>query len=201
MFNRKKKIVIGLTGSFGTGKTTVAGFFRSYGAKVIDADKIAHQVIRPGKKAYRKIVSVFGKGILKKDKSIDRAVLSELVFNKRNLLSRLNKIVHPEVIAVIMRNINASANKVIVLDAPLLIEAGLKKQVDKLIVVKATKSRQIERAGNRLSLSRAQIIKRIKCQIPLKNKLRLADFIIDNQGSIRQTKEQVRKIRRQLWRS
>jgi dephospho-CoA kinase len=199
--HNKKKIIIGITGSFGSGKTTVARIFKSFGSKVIDADKIAHKVISPESKIYKKIIDAFGKNILKKNTTVDRDKLAKIVFGKKKFLSRLNNIIHPEVIRTIKDEIKNSKAKVIVLDAPLLIEAGLEKLVDKLIVVKITREKQIKRIQNRTSLSKAEILGRIGFQIPLKDKVRLADFVIDNSGTIEETKKQAEQIRRLLWKS
>lgn len=195
----KSKIVIGLTGGFGCGKTTVAGIFRSCGAKIVDADKIAHEVIRPASAIYTKIIRAFGTGILKKNKAIDRERLAGDVFGHKDALKKLNNIVHPEVIRIIKKEIKASAAKLVVLDAPLLIEAGLLGLTDKLVVVSLSRRKQTERIINRTSLARADISKRIKAQIPLAYKIRMADFIIDNNGTIGQTRKQVAKIWRLLW--
>ena len=120
--NRKnKKVIIGLTGSFGSGKSSVARILVSCGAWIIDADKLAHKSINPGGKSYRKVISVFGNSILKKDKTIDRRKLSGVVFNNESLLERLNRIIHPEVIRMIKNEIKKAKANFIVLDAPLLI--------------------------------------------------------------------------------
>jgi len=195
----KGKIILGLTGSFGSGKSTVAGFLRSYGAKVIDADEIAHSLIKPGSKIYQRIVNAFGRGILRGNKAINREKLAGIVFSNKRLLKRLNVIVHPEVIRVMRQKIKASSASVIVLDAPLLIEAGMAKIVDKLIVVTITGKKQIERAFKKTGLQRKDILKRIRAQIPLRNKIRVADFVIDNNGTIKKTKKQIGEIRRMLW--
>jgi len=197
----KKRIILGLTGSFGSGKTTVAGFLRSYGAKIIDADKIAHSLIKPRTKIYKKIIDTFGKSILKKNRAIDREKLSKIVFNNKLSLKRLNKIVHPEVIRVINGQIKNSPGRVIVLDVPLLIEAGLEKIVDKLIVVTITREKQIKRISRKTGFNRQDTLKRIKAQVPLRNKVRLADFLIDNNGTVLETKKQINQIRRLLWRN
>lgn len=189
-----KKIVLGITGSFGSGKTTVARILKSFGAKVIDADKIAHSVIRPQTKIYRKIISAFGEGILKKSRTIDRNKLARVVFNRKELLSRLNNIIHPEVIRAIRHRIKNAKTKVIALDAPLLVEAGLRNIVDKLIVVKITREKQLKRIQNRTSLSKSDILRRISSQIPLAYKIRLADFVIDNSGSVGKTRRQVKNF-------
>jgi len=196
-----KKIILGITGSFGSGKTTVARILASFGAKVIDADRIAHIVIRPGSRAYKKIISVFGKAILKKNKAIDRNKLGKIVFDNKPLLKKLNNIVHPEVIKAIRGNIRSCPQKVIILDVPLLIESGLVKLVDKFIVVTITKKKQLERLSMKTSLSEADILRRIKSQIPLRKKIELADFVIDNSGNVKKTKKQLEQIRRLLWRN
>ena len=197
----KKSIVLGITGGFGSGKTAVARIFSSFGAKLINADKIAHRVINPGSKAYKKIVATFGRGILKQDREVDRQKLAGIVFNNKNSLKRLNNIVHPEVIRIIKNEIKVSRAKVIVLDAPLLLEAGLEELVDKLIVVKITKDGQFKRIQNKTFLSKADILKRIASQIPLRAKARLANFVIDNSGTIEKTRKQVERIRRPLWKN
>lgn len=195
------RIVLGITGSFGSGKSTVAALFRSLGAKVIDADKLAHALISPGKPAYKKIIRVFGKGVLKKNKAINRNLLAEIVFGNKELLSELNRIVHPQVIRLIKGRIKASQKKVVILDAPLLIEAGLTSQVDKLIVVKARKEAQVKRVKAKSVLSKPDILKRIKAQIPLSDKVRRADFVIDNNGTKENTKKEVLRIWRSLWKN
>lgn len=197
----KRNVIVGITGSFGSGKTTLAGIFRSYGAKLINADKLAHRCLIPGTSTYKSIISAFGRGVLKENKSIDRRKLSAIVFNNKKLLLRLNNIIHPRVIRAIKDKVKRSKSKVIVLDVPLLIESGLNKIVDKLIVVKTNRRIQIERIQDKTSLSCADILKRIKSQIPLRQKMRLADFVIDNSGSIKETKKQTEKIRRVLWKS
>ncbi|OGX19728.1 MAG: dephospho-CoA kinase, partial [Omnitrophica WOR_2 bacterium RBG_13_44_8b] len=172
----KKKLILGITGSFGSGKTEVAGIFQSFGAKALDADKLAHGCLIPGTRTYKRIVSIFGKGILKRNKTIDRKKLAALVFDDKNLLVKLNSIIHPEVIRVIKQRIRNSKSGLIVLDAPLLIESGLDKIVDRLIVVRITKPKQIQRIKQRDSLSLRAILKRIGYQMPLREKAKLADF-------------------------
>jgi len=198
---RGRKLVLGITGTFGSGKTTVAGIFKSFGAELIDADKLAHQCCRPGNKAYKRIIKAFGKEIIGKDKTINRKKLGKIAFNNRGLLKRLNDIIHPGVIRDIKSRIRDSKSKVIVLDAPLLIEAGLRRLVDKLIVVRITRSKQIERAKKKTPLSKTDILKRMKSQISQCAKLRFADFIIDNSGTIGETRKQAERIRRLLWKS
>ncbi len=196
-----RKIILGVTGGFGTGKTTVVNYFKNFGAKIIDADKIAHRLIRPDSKVYRKIIGIFGESILKKNKCIDREKLSRVVFNDKDLLKKLNRSVHPEVIKVIQREIKQSTGKMIVLDVPLLFEAGLERLVDKTIVVKVSKTKQLARLAGKVLFSKENISKRIKAQLPLSDKIRQADFVIDNNGTFEKTKEQVERLRRMLWKN
>jgi len=197
----RKRIILGITGGFGTGKSTVAGLLKTFGAELIDADKIAHVVIKPKTSAYRKIIKVFGPCILDKNKLIDRKRLSAIVFDKKGFLIKLNSIVHPAVAKAIKQRIKHSVKDVIVLDVPLLFEARLENLVDKIIVVKASVSKQIARLSGRTRLSEEEIKKRINSQLPLSVKVRKADFVIDNNGSIEKTKKQLEQLRRRLWKS
>ncbi|MBI5144767.1 MAG: dephospho-CoA kinase [Candidatus Omnitrophica bacterium] len=192
-----KKIVLGITGSFGSGKTTVAKIFSSFGAKVIDADRIVHKLIRPKSKIYQKIVASFGKDILEERNGINRKVLARIVFNHKRLLKKLNRIIHPEVIRILKDEIRKSTAKIIVLDAPLLIEAGLVGLVDKLIVVKINRKTQINRLA-RKGFSKQDVLRRIKAQLPLADKVRWADFVIDNSGRLKETKKEVEKILKEV---
>jgi len=189
-----KKLIIGITGNFGSGKSTVAAFFRKAGVKVIDADRLAHKAILPGAPCYKKVIAGFGKGILNADKQIDRKRLKELAFADKKKIKRLNRIIHPEVIRQIKTAIAKAKEHTIVLDVPLLIESGLHRAVDQVIVVKTDLRQQVSRIKNKLSLSEPEIFRRLKFQLPLKKKVRLADFVIDNSGSLQKTREQVKMI-------
>jgi dephospho-CoA kinase len=194
---KNKKIVLGITGSFGSGKSTVAGIFRALGGRVIDADRLAHASLQPGTPEYKRVVRAFGRGILRADNRIDRQRLARIVFNKAASLKRLNKIIHPAVIRRIKRGIESAKKKFIIVDAPLLIEAGLQRIVDRLIVVRINPAKQIRRIKLKTQLGKTDILKRMKFQLPLRAKERLADFIIDNNGSLPRTRNQVEKI----WKS
>lgn len=198
---QRDKRVIGLTGGVGTGKTTVAAMFRGGGAFIIDADRIAHAQLARGTPAYREIVRTFGKGILGRGGIVDRRRLGKLVFGEKRLREELNAILHPRIIRRIREKIARSRKRFVVVDAPLLFETGLEKSVDLVIVVTASRSAQIRRCEARTGLSREEILPRIAAQLPLKDKVRSADFIIDNNGTLSKTKEQVDSIRRNLWRS
>ncbi len=186
--------VIGITGGFGTGKSTVAAIFEKLGAAVIDADKIAHEAILPDGPVYEKIVSIFGESILKADGKIDRKKLGDITFNDKRKRLLLNTVVHPEVIKRIRAIITEGRRSFYIIDAPLLIEAGLLDMIEELIVVTVSRQTQIERLKKKFGLSRKDIEKRIRSQIALVQKRRLADFIIDNNGSINATQEAVEKI-------
>lgn len=186
--------VIGVTGSFGTGKTTVAGIFKKLGAGVINADKIAHNLLIFGSPAYKKTVSLFGNRVLNKDRSIDRKKLAAIIFNNRSDLARYLKIMHPPIKKIIRGQIKGAKDKVIVLDAPLLIEANLEKAVDALIVVKANRKNQAARVKEKFGLNNSDILKRTRFQLPLSDKIKLADYTIDNNGTLSQTKKQVKQV-------
>jgi len=192
---------LGITGSFGTGKTTVARLFAKFGAQVIDADKLAHKVIKKGSREYKKIVTGFGGDILKLGGEIDREKLARKVFGKSSALRKLVGIVHPAVIMEIKRQLARvkSRKQVVIIDAPLLIESGLSRNLDKLIVVVASRENQINRLKKKTELNTSQILQRIKAQLPLKNKVIIADFIIDNNGSLTYTKKQVKEIWQKLF--
>jgi len=190
----RKRVVVGLTGSFGSGKSSVAGIFAGRGAHVIDADKIAHSLIRPASSVYRRIIRVFGEDILKKDSTIDRRKLGEIVFNDKARLARLNRIIQPEIIRMIKSRIRAHTSGIIVLDAPLLVEAGLTKLVDTLIVVTISPDKQISRIMKKTGLLQSEIKKRIACQIPLAEKIIRADFVIDNDQTKSRTRRQALEV-------
>jgi len=198
---RKNKFVLGVTGNIACGKSTVARMFKSKNCLLIDADGLGHKLITAGTGVYLKIIKSFGRRILKTDNSVDRERLGKIVFNNQAALAKLNRIIHPELIRQIRQRIRNSNKKNIILDAALIIETGLEGVVDKLVVVTCARQKQIARIQKNLGLTRKQAILRMKSQISQKAKSRFADFIIDNSGQIRKTKEQVSKIRRQLWKS
>ncbi len=191
-------MVIGVTGSFGSGKTAVARMFGRLGAHVIDADKLYHSLMLPRKRLYKKIVRHFGDSILRGDGTIDRKKLGSIVFGQRSKLRLLNKIAHPEIIARINEIMRAKRGEVVVVDAALLIESDFYKKMDSLVIVKTKRERQINRVIRTKGSARQSILQRIRMQAPLKKKAALADFIIDNSGSKRETLIQVRRIWKQL---
>nr|MBU1327933.1 dephospho-CoA kinase [Candidatus Omnitrophota bacterium] len=189
-------MIIGITGSFGSGKTTVAKMFAKFGAYTIDADKVYHLLIKPGKSCYKKIVRYFGKDILTNSGRIDRKKLGNIVFKDKAKLKILNSITHDEVIKEIKRIVKLKKGKVAI-EAPLLIESGFYKETDKVILVASKREEQVRRIKEARGLSSKEILKRIRMQMPFKKKLALADFIIDNSGSKRDTLTQVKEIWKQ----
>ena len=191
-------LIVGLTGGLASGKTTVAKLFESCGAKVIDADILARQVVRPGKAAWKDIVRSFGKSIQTSKKTLDRTALARTVFRDPVKLKRLTDIIHPRVAreqARVTRQITArNPRAVIVYDAALLIEAGAHRRMDAVIVVKADRTTQIARACRRGGLTRAQAEERIRNQMPLRKKLQYADYIIDGTLPLSQLRKMVRDL-------
>lgn len=192
---------MGITGVFGSGKTTAAKVIKSWGARIIDADKIAHRLIRPGTSVYAKIIKAFGASFIAKDKRINRAKLAKIAFNNKDNLNKLNRIMHAPIIRIIKRQISSYPEGLIIVDAPLLIETGLNKFVDKVIVVKINRQQQTRRIIKKAGLNKADILRRIGTQMPQAAKMRAADFIIDNNRAFRETKKQLGQIRRLLWRN
>lgn len=189
-----KKIVLGLTGGFGTGKSTVALILKSLGGKVVDADKLAGKYLKKDTLTYKKIIKFFGKGIVSGNGEIDRKKLAGIAFKNKANINRLNNIIHPRVINDIRSKIESIGKGVIVLDVPLLFEAGLEKLTDKVAVVKLDRGKQLKRLKKKSLLSNLEINRRIKMQLPLSFKVRRADFIIDNNGEIEKTKKQIQEI-------
>lgn len=197
----KKVCLLGITGIFGSGKTKIAKIFSEYGAKVIDADKIASSFLKPQSPAFPKIIKTFGTGILK-GKRIQRKKLAATVFGNKRMLNKLNKIIHPLVISEIRRKIRSINCGLIVIDAPLLIESGFYRELDRVIVVKIDKRTQLKRLKRKYpGISVKEISKINKSQLAMTKKLSYADFIIDNNGSVGDTRSQVNKIRRILWKN
>ena len=196
-----KPFVLGITGGFGTGKSTVARMFARRGDKIIDADLIARDLRLPGKALYATMIRVCGKGVLGKGKLIDPKKVAAKVFVSASLVKRLNAATHPVIISEIKRRIRDSRVRLIILEAPLLLEAHARSLVDRLIVVKSRRQQQISRLLQRRGFSRAEIIARIRRQLPLFTKAQAADFVIDNSGGVANTRKQVIAIRRRLWKS
>jgi len=190
-------IIVGLTGSVGTGKSTVTNFFRELGAYIIDWDELAREVTRPHLRAWKEIVEYFGKDFLNEDLTINRQKLAEIVFSDKEKVAKLNQIVHPEVFKEDERITNEikslAPDALIIKDIPLLFELTRPIFVDKVVVVSASEQTQLRRLEEK-GMSREDAQSRIKSQLPLEEKIRSADFIINNDGPLEETKKQVEEI-------
>lgn len=195
-------ILVGLTGGIATGKSTVADLFRRFGAAVIDADQLARDVVQPGKPAWREIVKCFGKRVLLPDRTIDRPALGSIVFRNRRKLRRLERIIHPRVAREQQRSARRIArrtpNAIIIYEVPLLFEAGVNTRVDKIIVVTADRETQVARLKQRNGLTRRQAFQRIRSQMPLAEKARRADIVLDGTKSKSLLSREIRRLVRDL---
>ena len=191
-------ILVGLTGGIATGKSTVASIFRRFGATVIDADQLAREVVRPGKPAWREIVKSFGKRVLLPDRTIDRPALGSIVFHNRRKLRRLEQIIHPRVAREQQRRARDIARRtpdaLIIYEVPLLFEAGVNTRVDKIIVVTADRGTQVARLKGRNGLTRREAIQRITSQLPLAEKARRADIVLDGTKSKSSLSREIRRV-------
>jgi dephospho-CoA kinase len=202
---------VGLTGGIAAGKSVVGEMFASLGAQVIQADEIAHQLMQPGQTVYQEVVARFGGGILDSDGSVNRARLAEIAFGSPNNPSRvaeLNQIVHP---AVIRRQEEwveqigrRDRNVVAIIEAALILEADMAKLLDRLVVVTCRPEQRIERWARRLKVdeetARREVTRRMAAQLPDEEKVKAADYVVDNSGSLDETGRQVEKIYAKLKR-
>jgi dephospho-CoA kinase len=201
---------VGLTGGIASGKSVVGDMFVALGAHVVQADRIAHSLMRPGEAVYNEVVRHFGREILNPDMSINRARLAEAAFGpatddagkRASRIEELNRIVHPAVIrsqdewmqAIGRRNPKAVA----IVEAALIIEAGARSHFDKLVVVTCNAEQRAERFAARqkidLDSARKEVLRRMAAQLPDEEKVKAADFVIDNSGTLEQTREQVQQV-------
>jgi len=190
-------IIVGLTGSVGTGKSTVTNFFRELGAYIIDWDELAREVTRPHLRAWKEIVEYFGKDFLNEGLTINRQKLAEIAFSDKEKVAKLNQIVHPEVFKEDERITNEikslDHDALIIKDIPLLFELTRPIFVDKVVVVSASEQTQLRRLKEK-GMSRDDAQNRIKSQLPLEEKIKSADFVINNDGPLEETKKQVEEI-------
>jgi len=190
--------VIGLTGGIASGKSTVSYILKSLGAIVIDADKVARKVVEPGQPAWQDIVKEFGEEVLNEDMTINREALGKLVFNDQSSLAKLNSITHPRVIEYFEQELTRLAEEspeaVVVLDVPLLFESGMHRLADEIWVVWADEAVQLERLMEREGFTCEEAWQRIRAQMPLEEKARRADRVINNSGSLDETVEQTTRF-------
>ena len=199
---------VGLTGGIASGKSVVGQMFVALGAHLVEADRIAHSLMQPGEPVYNEVVRHFGRDILNADGSVDRGKLAEAAFGPpgadkgSSRVADLNRIVHPAVIRSQEEWMHAVSlqdpNGVAIVEAALLIEAGAAKRFDRLIVVTSNLQQRAERFAKRqtvdLETARAEVARRMAAQLPDEEKIKAADYVIDNSGALERTREQVRQV-------
>ena len=193
---KQNKMIIGITGSIGTGKSTVSNYLISKGYSVVDADKISKGAYNIGSNGYKAILEVFGVEILNSNGEVDRKKIKKIVFDNSNMLQRLNMAIHPIIINEIEKEIEIllESQSVVFLDAPLLIETELHKKVDKIIVVACDKNEQINRIIKRDKITADMAISIINSQMSIDEKLKFADYVVYNNSTIENLYSQVDEI-------
>jgi len=195
-------LVVGLTGGIGSGKSEVSRRLAALGAVVVDADKIAREVVEVGTPGLADVVETFGDGVLQADGSLDREGLGRIVFADADKLARLNAIVHPRVgerIAAIMAEVESGdADSIVVYDVPLLVENGLQDRYEVVVVVAAQPETQLRRLVDQRGMSEADARARISAQASLEAKLAVADIVISNDGDLEALNTQVEQVWRDL---
>jgi len=198
------KVVV-LTGGIASGKSTVSGLLAGMGVPVIDADRVAREVVEQGQDAHREIVETFGPGVLREDGAVDRERLGKIVFADRALREKLERITHPRIGERMAQRLAAHAAagaSAVVLDIPLYIENKVRHGVaiaaDAVIVVTVDEATQADRLVGRDGLTREDALARVAAQMPLAEKGRHADYVIDNSGTPDQTAARVRDVWKQI---
>lgn len=188
----------GLTGGIASGKTTVAVFLEEMGAFRIDADRIAHALMEPGGAAYDPVVERFGSGILDPAGRIRRSALAAIVFADPGALEALNAITHPKVNEAIDRRIRLYAevghSPLVVVDAALLVESGVYRSLHKLVVVRCSREAQVRRLLARGGTGPEEALARIESQAPVEAKLAVADYVIDTETTLRETRREAERV-------
>lgn len=193
--------IFGLTGNIATGKSAVAAMLREAGIPVLDADRISREVTAPGGRAYDAVVEAFGRGILRADGTIDRKRLGEIVFADGSLRARLEAITHPAILEAMKEALGELAlggHRAAVVEATLIHESGRKGLFEAVISVTCDRETQISRLISRDGISRSQAEARIRSQMNAERKAGASDYVIDNSGTLEETRRQVNKIARIL---
>jgi len=195
-------LIVGLTGGVASGKTTVSQVLKKEGAHIIDADQIARELVQPHGPAWNELVRTFGEEILQGDGSIDRKKLADRVFVDPNQRKLLNQILHPLITEEMDRRTREIGQKnpeaIVVIDAPLLIEVGYHRRADKVMVVVSTQAEQIERLKVRDGINSEEALRILSSQMPVEEKVKLADFVIRNEGSLAEVRERAKEVFREL---
>ncbi|HJL18360.1 MAG TPA: dephospho-CoA kinase [Sandaracinaceae bacterium LLY-WYZ-13_1] len=193
--------IVGLTGGIGSGKSTVARVFTEQGVPVVDADRVARDVVAPGSDGLTDVVEAFGREVLDADGALDRAKLADRVFDDEEARRRLEGILHPRIAARSMARLSELATEghaYAIYEAALLVESGSHRMMQALVVVSARRETQVARVRARDGLDDAQIERRLHAQLPLEEKVAVADYVIDNDGTLEQTRAQVLEVHRAL---
>ncbi|MBI2843376.1 MAG: dephospho-CoA kinase [Armatimonadetes bacterium] len=195
-------VVLGITGGVATGKTTVAGMFRSLGAVTLSADEVAREVLAPGSPAVAEVIERFGQAVAAPGGGIDRSALADTVFGDEEALRDLNAITHPRIISILKERIEEFRRKsregeVLAVEIPLLIECNLQRLVDYVVVVAAEQETQMSRLTTR-GLSLEQARRRIEAQMPVREKLQYADWVVSTDAGLDDTARQVEQIWEQV---
>ncbi len=195
-------LLAGLTGGMGSGKTTIGQMFRDLGAHVIDADKISRALVEPGKSAWREIVDLLGKSVLRDDQTLDRGKIADIVFNDAKKREALEAILHPRVMAEEQRLFddirNGDPSALVIIDAALLIESGNHRKVQKVIVIACDEETRIQRIMAKKTFTREDAERRLRQQMPLKDKIKYADYVLHNDSGFPELKEKVETLFHQL---
>ncbi|MDH5185602.1 MAG: dephospho-CoA kinase [candidate division WOR-3 bacterium] len=189
----KSSFVVGIGGNIGSGKTTLAKIFQEFGAEIVDADRIGWSLLKKSTKEYRKVIKTFGESILDKDQNVDRKKLGEIIFANPRKLRTLNRIVHPALLSKLRQEIRKKEGMVVI-DAALLFNWRMEKEIDAAILVSAPKRLKIERI-RKLGMSRKEVEQRLNRQMPETMMAKKADFIIKNNG----TRQDLRNKAAELW--
>lgn len=195
------KPTIGLTGGIASGKSTVAKILQGLGAGVVDADALAREVVAPGTEGLRELVRAFGSGILVADGSLDRKRLGTIVFNDNDARGKLNAITHPRIAALSAERIaafQASEVPYIVYEAALLVEGGLHRAMNALVVVTSDATKQTARIRTRDGLEAHDAAARIAAQLPTADKVAVADYVIENNGDLTALRERTEQVHREI---
>ena len=189
--------VIGLTGGIGSGKSTVSQFLAELGAVIIDADRVGHEAFKPDTELWREVVAAFGRQVLTPNGDIDRKKLGKIVFGNAELLSRLNQIMHPrmyDMVKIQLEEYRRRGVEVVVLEAPLLLEAGWTSLVDEVWVTVASESTVLKRLQERVGLSKEESLARIRSQLSSEERIKRADVVINTDCSLDELKARVREL-------